>query len=349
MASTRDIRRRIKSINNTKKITRAMEMVSAAKMRRAVSSVLAIRPYAHNAWSVLTNLSRAFESTHSGLLEVREVKSVLAVAITANRGLCSSFNSQLIKRMKDEIENPVNLKINRAGIKRIESKISNAELRIDFITIGKKGENALRRMQKPARNATLARDASPAQQTDGSHSDGRSVAVGEIIASFPQLNYLPGSEDVRPLSKIVIEKYLNKKYDKVVVFYTDYVSAIKQETRVRQMLPISKIDLEKQIAEMDVLAKEYGLEEPIAEYKVEPSPEEVLKYIIPRLIEMQVYHAILESNASKESARMMAMRNATDAAGEMSEDLTFIFNQIRQGKITQEIAEISAGRAALEN
>ena len=294
-------------------------MVSAAKMRRAVASVIAIRPYAHSAWSVLTNMARAFESVHSGLLEVREVKSVLAIAITANKGLCSSFNAQMIKRLKDEIEDPKNLKINRAGIKKIESKISDADLKIDFITIGKKGENALRRMKR------------------------------EIIASFPQLNYLPGIEDVRPLSKIVIEEYLNKKYDKVVVFYTDYVSAIKQETKVRQILPISKIDLEKQIAEMDVLAKEFGLEEPIVEYKVEPSPKEVLEYIIPRLIEMQVYHAILESNASKESARMIAMRNATDAAGEMSEGLTFVYNQIRQGKITQEIAEISAGRAALEN
>jgi F-type H+-transporting ATPase subunit gamma len=319
MPSTKDIKRRIKSIKNTAKITKAMEMVSAAKMRRAVASVIAIRPYAHSAWSVLTNMARAFESVHSGLLEVREVKSVLAIAITANKGLCSSFNAQMIKRLKDEIQNPINLKINRAGIKKIESKISDDKLKIDFITIGKKGENALRRMQK------------------------------EIIASFPQLNYLPGIEDVRPLSKIVIEEYLNKKYDKVVVFYTDYVSAIKQETKVRQILPISKIDLEKQIAEMDVLAKEFGLEEPIVEYKVEPSPKEVLEYIIPRLIEMQVYHAILESNASKESARMIAMRNATDAAGEMSEGLTFVYNQIRQGKITQEIAEISAGRAALEN
>src|SRR3990167_6427388 len=98
MASTKDIRRRIKSIKNTGKITKAMEMVSAAKMRRAVASVLAIRPYAHSAWSVLTNLARAFESTHSGLLKVREVKSVLAIAITANKGLCSSFNAQMIKR-----------------------------------------------------------------------------------------------------------------------------------------------------------------------------------------------------------------------------------------------------------
>jgi F-type H+-transporting ATPase subunit gamma len=148
---------------------------------------------------------------------------------------------------------------------------------------------------------------------------------------------------------VVIDKYAAKKYDKVVVAYTDYVSTVVQEPKIRQVLPVSQIDLEKQIAEMDNLAKEYGLEKPKMEYKVEPNPEEVLIHIFPRLIEMQIYHAVLESNASKESARMIAMRNATDAAKEMSEDLTLAYNQIRQTKITQEIAEISAGSAALGN
>jgi F-type H+-transporting ATPase subunit gamma len=319
MASGKEIRRRIKSIKNTGKITRAMEMVSAAKMRKAIGSVLAVRPYAKNAWSVLTNLSRAFDSSLSGLLEVREVKNVLAIVITSNRGLCGSFNSQMAKKIKEELDDPEKLMINRIGSKKIESGVKNSDLKIDFITIGKKGENVIRRMGK------------------------------NIIASFPELTYLPKIEDVRPVLNIVQEEYLGKKYDKVVVFYTDYVSAIRQETKVRQILPISKIDIEKQIAEMDVLAKEYGLEEPVVEYKVEPSPEEVLNFILPRLIEMQVYHAILESNASKESSRMVAMKNATEAAGEMADDLNFVYNQIRQMKITQEIAEISAGRAALEN
>ncbi|MFA6159533.1 MAG: ATP synthase F1 subunit gamma [Parcubacteria group bacterium] len=319
MASGKEIKRRIKSIQNTGKITRAMEMVSAAKMRRAISSVLAIRPYAHSAWSVLTNLARSFEKKQSGLLEVREVKSVLAIAITSNRGLCGSFNSQLTKKIKEELANPKNLKINRIGTKKIESKITDEELKIDFITIGRKGEAVVRRTEK------------------------------EIVASFNDLTYLPKFEAVRAVGKVVIDDYLAKKYDKVVIFYTDYVSAIKQETKVRQILPLSKIDLEKQIAEMDILAQEYGLSKPAVEYKVEPSPEKVLDYIIPRLIEMQIYHAILESNASKESARMVAMRNATDAAKEMADGFTLAYNQIRQMKITQEIAEISAGMAALEN
>ncbi|TAK95764.1 ATP synthase F1 subunit gamma [Patescibacteria group bacterium] len=319
MASGKEIRRRIKSIKNTGKITRAMEMVSAAKMRKAIASVMAIRPYAHSAWNVLTNLARAFAGSQGGLLEVREVKKVLAIVVSSNRGLCGSFNAQIAKKVREEILHPDKLKINRIGSKRLESRIPNEQLVIDFVSIGRKGENVIRRMGK------------------------------NIVATFPELTYLPKIEDVRPLIRVVMDDYLAKKYDKVVVIYTDYISAIKQETKIRQLLPISKIDIEKQIAEMDVMASEYGLNEPTTPYKVEPSPQEVLEFILPRLIEMQVYHAILESNASKESARMVAMKNATEAAGEMASDLTFVYNQIRQMKITQEIAEISAGRAALEN
>jgi F-type H+-transporting ATPase subunit gamma len=318
MSNSKEIRSRIKSINNTGKITRAMEMVSAAKMRKSTERVLQIREYAHAAWSVLTNLARAFEKYEHGLLEVREVKSVLVVVITSNRGLCGSFNAQIMKKVKEEVNHPEKLKINRIGTKKIDSPVADKDLKVDFITVGRKGEGLVSKLGK------------------------------EIIAAFPELTYLPGIDEVRPLSQIVIDNYLAKKYDKVVIAYTDYISAMVQEPRIRQILPISKIDLEKQIAEMDNIAKDSGLEKPQMEYKVEPSPKVVLKHIFPRLIEMQLYHAILESNASKESARMMAMRSATDAAKEMSEDLTLAYNQIRQMKITQEIAEISAGRAALE-
>ena len=304
-----------------------MEMVSAAKMRKAVASVIAIRPYARSAWSVLTNLARAFEKYQgNGLLEVREVKSVLMIVVSSNRGLCGSFNTQVAKKIKDEITHPERLKINRFGKKKISAQgestsggeSTNEELKIDFIVVGKKGENIVRKLEK------------------------------NIIASFADAGAFAEVGDVQSIYKMIADDYLAKKYDKVVVVYTDYISTIVQKTCIRQVLPISKIDMEKQIAEMDVLAKEYGLEEPVLEYKVEPSPKEVLEFILPRLIEMQIFHAILESRASEESARMMAMRNATDAAAEMSEDLTLAYNQIRQGKITQEIAEISAGRAALE-
>jgi F-type H+-transporting ATPase subunit gamma len=319
MASIKDIRRRIKSVRSTGKITHAMEMVSAAKMRKAVSQVLAIRPYAHSAWSVLTNLAQAFREYKHGLLEVREVKNILIVVIASNRGLCGSFNSQVARKLKEELDNPLKLAINRIGSKKIESKLSKDQLHIDFITIGKKAEQMVKRLNK------------------------------NIIATFQKLDYVPKIEDIKPLTQIVLDDYLAKKYDKVAVVYTDYISTINQQIKIRQILPISRIDIEKQIAEMDVLAKTYELKEPELEYKVEPSPKEVLEFILPRLIEMQLYHAILESNASNQSAQMVAMKNATEAAQEMAEDLTFAYNQIRQMKITQEIAEISAGRAALEN
>ena len=321
MNNTKEIKRRIKSIGNTGKITRAMEMVSAAKMRKAVEGVIKIRPYAYSAWRVLTNLARSFERDAKDipLLEVREVKKILILVITSNRGLCGAFNSQIMKRIREQIKNPQNLLINRIGEKKIEPKDSNFRPQIDFITIGRKGEKMVRKLK-----------------------------AGEIIASFPDLSYIPKTSDIYPLVKMVIEEYENKKYDKVVLIYTDYVSTVVQETKIRQLLPISKIDIEKQIIEMNSDVDDFNFKKTENEYKVEPSPETVLKEIFPRLIEMQIFHAILESNAAKESARMVAMRSATDAAKEMGEELTLAYNQIRQIKITQEIAEISAGKAALE-
>jgi F-type H+-transporting ATPase subunit gamma len=316
---SREIRRRIKSVNNTKKITRAMEMVAASKMRRSVAAVLGIRPYAHSAWSVLTNMARAFENYPTELLDAREVKRICIILVTSNRGLCGGFNAQILRKVIEQVKNPALLKINRVGNKRIDSKIPDSEIEIDFITVGKKGAAAVRKIGK------------------------------NVVATFDELTYLPGITDVRALSRIVIDDYRAKKYDKVVIAFTDYISAVVQHPKLRQILPVSKVDIEKQLADIDVLAKEYGLDEPPMEYKVEPDARTVLTEILPRLVEMQVYHAILESNASRESARMVAMRNATDAATDMVDNLTLIYNQIRQAGITQEIAEISAGRAALEN
>lgn len=318
MASSLDIKRRIRSINSTKKITRAMEMVSAAKMRRAVSSVLGVRSYAHSAWHILTNLARAFENYQgSPFLEVRPVQKVLAIVVSSDRGLCGSFNTQIAKMLRDEIAHPEKLKTNRVGKRRIDSPLAGDRLDIDFITVGKKGEAMVRKMSR------------------------------DIIAAFPSGAQFSRLGDIAPLARIVIEEYVARNYDKVVVLYTDYVSAVTQQTKMRQILPISKFDIEQQIAEMDILAKEYQVEDYAMEYKVEPSPPELLEFILPKLIAMQLFHAVLESQASEHAARMVAMRNATDAAAEMSGDLTLMYNQIRQGKITQEIAEISAGSAAL--
>ncbi len=316
----KEIKRRIRSVSNTKKITRAMEMVAASKMRRAVSQVLAVRPYAHAAWSVLNNMALAFEKEPLTLplLEVREIKRIFLILITSNRGLCGGFNSQLLRKVFEQVKRPEFLKINRAGTKRIESTISDEQIEISFITVGRKGARAVRKMGY------------------------------KIIGAFDDLTNFPKAEDVRPLARLVMDEYSQKKCDKVVVAYNDYISTVVQQPKFRQILPISKVDIEKQLAEIDQAAEEYGLEkETLVEYTVEPNVTEVVKSILPMLVEMQIYHALTESNASKESARMVAMRNATNAASDMVANLTLIYNQIRQSTITQEIAEISAGQLAL--
>jgi F-type H+-transporting ATPase subunit gamma len=242
------------------------------------------------------------------------------VLISSNRGLCGAFNSQVTKKIMGQIENPTLMKINRVGSRRIYSSIADEDLEYDFVAVGKKGFDYL-------------------------NSRGHNV-----IATFEGLNYAPTADLVRPIARIVIDDYVEKKYDKVVVAYTDFKNTLVQEPKLRQLLPLSKVDLEKQIEEMSSEAEE-NLEEFEEEidYKIEPDPRLVVKQILPRLVEMQLYHAILESNASKESARMLAMRNANDAASEMMQKLQYTYNQLRQMGITSEIAEITSGRVALED
>lgn len=305
MASVRDIRRRIKGVKATGKITRAMEMISAVKMRKAVAQVMAIRPYAESVIEMLHQLAVLQKFEQHLLLTERPVKKQLYVVISSNRGLCGGFNSQIIKKL-------------RQTLKEDEGRESV------FITIGKKADASVRRMFT---------------RPDGGN--------GEIIASFSDILGTPNVELMRPVAKIMIEEFEKGRIDRVVMIYTDFKSMLSQEVKVRALLPVTERDVHKALDEMGHAdtVKERKL---VAEYVIEPSPKKVLWRMIPRLIEMELYHAVLESNASQESARMMAMRNATDAAKEMVGDLTLAYNQIRQGKITQEIAELSAGMAAVQ-
>lgn len=303
MASARDIRRRIKGVKGTGKITRAMEMISAVKMRKAVQSVLAIRPYAKSAIALLEQLKRAVGNEDHVLLTERPVKKELYVVITSNRGLCGAFNAQIVKKLRQTLQED-------AGREKV------------FIIIGKKGENAVRRMQ------------------------------GEIIASFPDVLTTPTAEGMRAVARLIIEEFETKRVDRVVMIYTDYISMLSQEVKVRALLPVVLKDTKKAMNDMQsTVSNQQSTEEKTStqsEYVIEPTPKKVLWQMIPRLLEMELYHAVLESNASQESSRMMAMRNATDAAKDMVSDLTLAYNQLRQGKITQEIAELSAGMAAVQ-
>lgn len=323
MASTGDIKRRIKSINSTKKITKAMEMVAVVKMRKAIESVLKTRSYANLSWLTVLNLSQTAnkngESLHPLLEKRKEIKKTGVILITSNRGLCGGFNAAIIN------------KINNAIKKHCEQNGESTK-ETEFILVGKKG-----------------------------------VAVYNyfgynIIADFPKYDVVSEVKEILPISQLVIKEYLAKKYDKIFVAYTDYVSLTKQAPRVKQLLPI---DITTQDEYLGVIGenphigvkKEFLKEkeekylkkdQDIYEYIFEPSPSEVLDEMLPRLIEIQLFQALLESNASEHSARMTAMHQATDAAGDMVDELTLSYNKARQAGITAEIAEISAGANAMK-
>jgi F-type H+-transporting ATPase subunit gamma len=300
MANQRDIKRRIVGVKNTGKITRAMEMISAVKMRKASSAVVAIRPYAENTLAVLRQIAVALSGESHPYLVTRPVKRELYIVISSNRGLCGAFNAQIIKKVRQILE-------------------EDKERQATFITVGKKAESALRRMGQT------------------------------ILASFPEVIAEPTSESVRVIAAMAAQEFKQEKVDRVVVIYTDYVSVMSQVVRVRALLPVTLKDTEKQVANIDGLPGEQvpAGETVTSEYLIEPSPAAVLETLVPKLISMTLYHGVLESRASEEAARMMAMRNATDAAKDMGADLTLRYNQLRQQKITQEIAELSAGMAAV--
>jgi F-type H+-transporting ATPase subunit gamma len=301
MASGKEIKNRIKSVKNTKKITKAMELVAASKMKRAVTSTLASRLYAQYSWEVLTSLANSKEDINHPLFNKREVKNILLVLITSNRGLCGAYNAQVIKKT---------LALLRAD---------NGGANIDIVTIGRKGDTAMRRIGR------------------------------NIIASFTELPDNVKLSDTRPISSLALSEFRNGNYDQVMVAYTDFVSALTQKPNIKQILPISK-DYIKEL--IDTLGdNEKDKVEEVVERKnahvFEGDREILLNTLADKISQMQVYQMLLESNASEQSSRMVAMKNASEAAGEMIDDLTLVFNKARQASITQEISEISAGMASV--
>lgn len=306
--ATREIKRRIRSIKSTHQITRAMELVSAAKMRRAVQNVLATRTYVQLGWQLLSELAQRTDPARHPLLTKREqIKRVGLVIISSNRGLCGGFNHQLA---------------HQAGIYIKKNREQNLQTEFDLVTIGKRGRDIMFRLGH------------------------------NIVAEFTKADVTTRIEEVTPVAKLIIDDYLSGKYDRVVMAYTDFISPIKQKPRLKQLLPIEKeIDSDlgsahaggvKQAAKDIKLTTDFNYE-----YLFEPTPDAVLEDLLPRLLEVQLYQALLESDASEHSARMMSMRNATDAARDMIDSLTLAFNQARQASITTELADITGGRAAL--
>jgi len=295
MASTKEIKRRIKSVKSTKKITKAMELVAASKMKRAVSSTLASRLYAEYSWEILTSIAQNTEKITHPLFVEREVKNILLLLITSNRGLCGAYNTQVIKKVLALLQN------------------ENKDIKIDIITIGKKGDLMMRRIGK------------------------------NVIASFFELPSNVSLFDIIPISELAINEYNLLNYDKVLVAYTDFVSALSQKPNIKQIIPVSKTEF------AEALLPQGGSKASakFTDYLFEGDQEALIGSLAEKITRMQIYQMFLESNASEQSSRMVAMKNASEAAGEMIDDLTLVFNKARQSNITREISEISAGMASV--
>ncbi len=309
MRSLRDIRRKMKAIKSTRQVTKAMELVAASKMRKAVQSAQALRRYALHAWEILMSIGRTHSADHPFLLQ-RKVKKVLGIIFTSDRGLCGSLNAQLLKSLQKYIN----------GVSALKTFDS-----MDFITVGRKGHQMLTRQKRT------------------------------VIATFPALSNHPSIKDVRPIAKLAIDEFKKGTYDHVVLVYTDFISPIVQQASVKVLLPFSPSEVREVVSvilENRKLSKEQQEIKPTQigkgqEFVFEPTPEEVLDVILPQLTETQIFQAVLESVASEHSARMMAMHSATDSASEILDDITLTYNQTRQASITAELAELSAGAAAL--
>jgi len=312
MANTKEIQRRIKSVNNIKKITKAMEMVAAAKMRKAIEAVLRTRTYANLSWETILRLANGQTKENHILLQAKEtVKKVAIILMTSNRGLCGGFNANLINKI-------------------IKSTKQHKDYSHEFILVGKKG--------------------------------GALTKYGQtIIAEFPKADLVTGVNEISALAQMIIVGYEQGDYDKVLLAYTDFVNSTKQVPRIKQLLPVdinAQDDYLGVVGQSSQIAttKEYIVNKKEAhdpnlgyeyDYLFEPNAQEVLAGLVPQLIKVQLFQALLESNASEHSARMSTMHQATEAAGDIVADLTLSFNKARQASITSEIAEISAGANAL--
>ena len=284
MANIRLIRRRIKGIQSTAKISRAMEMIATLKMRRAQERGVAGRPYSEKITQVLAALAALpqGEAPLHPLLQRRAVKKIAIIHITPDRGLCGGLNASLNRKA--------------AGFMLGQGML------VTLVIVGRKGRDFMRRYGR------------------------------DIRAEFTGIGDRPSLLDTLPISRIIIDDYTSGLVDMAYLVYAQFVSTMVQKPFMQQILPVEPAAIP-------------GAQN--VDYIYEPGPGVVLGELLPRFVEMQVYHAILESIASEQSARMVAMRNATDNANELIEELTLMYNKARQESITKELLDITGGAAAL--
>jgi F-type H+-transporting ATPase subunit gamma len=280
MISPRLLRRRIRSVQSTAKITRAMEMIATAKMKRSQEQAVAGRPYSDKISQVIADLAAEF--TRDGavhpLLEKREVKRIAVIHITADRGLCGGLN---------------------ANMNRLTARfILEQHVPVTLVTVGHKGRDFMYRHQY------------------------------NIRAEFTRISDRPNMQETLPISYIIIDDYTSGHIDQVYLAYTRFVTTMTQNPTLELLLPIEPAFIPKSETK---------------EYIYEPNPSFVLNELLPRSVEMRIYHAVLEAIASEQSARMVAMRNATENANEVISDLTLTLNKARQEMITKELLDITGG------
>ncbi len=299
MASAREMRLRIRSVNNISQVTRALEAVSASRVRKAEQQVRATRPYASKAWQVLRHLAlQPGRDYIHPLLEHREtVKQVLVVLVSGDRGLAGAYNTNVIRYALESCK--------------------SSPAPVSFAVVGRKGRDILLRRGE------------------------------KILAEFSDLPAEPTFADVSAIGRLAVEEFLEGRADQVFLIYTDFVNFLRQDPSQKLLLPF-ELDAEQIPIGRDDWARE-SADERGAEgaYIYEPSAEALIDRIVPRLTELQVYQAILESQASEHAARMVAMRNATDNAIELAGALRLEYNKARQQAITSEMLDIVGGAEAI--
>ena len=298
MPSLIDLRRRIRAVKNTQQITKAMKMVAASKLRRAQERIMNARPYAAQMQRVLGSVAARVDPSIHPLLTVREVgpdSKTLVIIVTADKGLCGSFNTNVIK----------------AGGQYVVDSPQKCSLGL----VGRKGREYFGR---------------------------RGFAVlFEQIGIFQKL----GPESAQIIAQSAVDAFLSGEVDRVIMIYNEFKSVMTQRVVVTQLLPIARGDVESPTAPATTASPGEGYQ-PV-DYLYEPSPQEIFNQLLPRYIEVQVYRALLESNAAFYAAQMTAMETATKNSADMIASLTLYMNKVRQAAITREIIEVVSGAEAL--
>jgi F-type H+-transporting ATPase subunit gamma len=291
MANLKEVRNRITSVSSTQQITKAMKMVSAAKLKRATNAIVQLRPYANKLKELLANLSASLEDGSSPFLAERIPTKVLVIVVSSNRGLAGAFNANVIKTANNVIAEKYSEQL-KAG-------------NVSIVAIGKKSQEFYQRRKYNV--------------------------IGNNNDLYLDLNFLNASK----ITESIMEGFLKGDYDRVELVYNQFKNAAMQILTVEQLLPVPKTDIKKDAKATQI------------DYILEPSQQAIVEQLIPKNIKIQLYKAVLDSNASEHGARMTAMDKATENAGDLLKALKLAYNQARQAAITTELTEIVSGAAAL--